>query len=198
MPSLEELILNKISIFEYFDKNYKNFEEYVTKDGQQFKKNYKLGFTLHDKGVCINHPDRDPSMGAIKDRNHKGVYLYHCFGCGDTGNVIKMHQIFLNKKNKKDNSIALKYITYEQAMKLLADELGINQEDVTEDGIDMNNEYVRRQLALKKSMSSYTIRDFENEVLSIRLGDYSVQNRKLLINRAINKLLEKDIEARTN
>jgi DNA primase len=42
------------------------------------------------KIVCPFHEDEAPSMGFL--HNKDGSEIYHCFGCGAKGDVVKMHQ----------------------------------------------------------------------------------------------------------
>jgi len=59
------------------------------------------------KGLCPFHDDKNPSLSVTTDKK-----CYKCFSCGESGNVIK----FVSKFKK---------ITYTQAMRELAKEVGI-------------------------------------------------------------------------
>lgn len=66
-------------------------------------------------GVCPFHSDKGPSMSVSPTKQ-----LYHCFGCGASGNTVG----FLMK---------LRNIDFIDAIKYLADKAGIQIEDVKED-----------------------------------------------------------------
>lgn len=64
------------------------------------------------KVVCPFHDDVAPSMGIIP-----GQEVFHCFGCGASGNVIRLHQMFLRTLGYS--------LDYESAWKDLCDSFGL-------------------------------------------------------------------------
>lgn len=64
-------------IEEYYEKKIKDLE-------------WKFRRRKSGKIICPFHADDKPSMGFI--RNKDGSEIYHCFGCGAKGDVVKLHQ----------------------------------------------------------------------------------------------------------
>lgn len=184
MRNLERYLSEKISIEEYYKTYIMNIVEYATKkDGEKFLKNYKAGFGSNKLAICPLHPDSDPSFGTFKGKD--GLELYHCLGCGATGKVVRLHQRMINLRKIDIGLQSGVNITYEEAARHLATSSGIDISSIQEDKTDYNNAYIQKQIVLRKSMEKYSIREFNRDVLALRLGDYSVQNKKILLNRYI-------------
>ena len=47
----------------------------------------------HNKAVCPFHDDKDPSLSFSDDKG-----LFHCFGCGISGNIIKFYALMKKLK----------------------------------------------------------------------------------------------------
>lgn len=59
------------------------FDRYMQKDEVSFRYNKLV--------ICPFHSDTDASLGTFRHKTLVDVELYHCFGCGATGDVVKMH-----------------------------------------------------------------------------------------------------------
>lgn len=112
--------------------------------------------------ICPLHSDTDPSLGLINHRFLSDVKIYHCFGCGASGTVIRLHQyiqdLYYNRK-----------LTEKEACMELADLFNVNIEDydeIAED--DYNTKYVRMLKRISKAKKAYTINDFSRNLLNIR------------------------------
>lgn len=193
MATLEELVLEAINIENYYEKFVAEIE--IFEDNRAIKK-YKAGFNNKKKALCPlpDHMDRDPSFGFMRDKKNSKIQLYHCFGCGAVGNVIRLHQILINCGKLKFPDTTQAKISYLEATKDLAKRLGISERDAVERSINTNEVYYQKQLALQKCKESYTIRDFQNEMLKLRMGNYNSQNKKILANRALVRLLKNNKE----
>ena len=188
MASLEQIVLEKINIVDYYNTR-------ITK----LDNKYRRGISATETGLCPFHGDRDPSLGIMKDKTNKKIQLYHCFGCGAAGNVIKMHMHMLNKGYYRGSSSIIQsngaFYTYEEALEDLAKSEGIEYSEVTlNNEQDINNEFVKRRIEITKCMSKYTIRDLEREMLNIRLTGISNINRKIAINRSLVRYMKENIE----
>lgn len=110
----------------------------------------------------IDHPDNDPSMGSIKDKRLKNVRVCHCFGCGRTADVVRLHQI-LNQQYKN------RELSERDACLELAEMFSIPLNDFEElDEDDYEGHYLRNLRKIDKLAEHYTIRDFTAEVMQLR------------------------------
>ena len=109
-----------------------------------------------------DHSDINPSMGWIRDRNHKGVYLYHCFGCGRTGNVIRLNQLIMSQYYNQE--LTEKESCLDLAVKF---DIPIDDFDVTSDE-DYDLQFEKRVRKVEGLKSRYTVKDFSDNLLSIR------------------------------
>ena len=93
------------------------------------------------KGLCPFHSEKTPSFSVSPSRQ-----TYHCFGCGEGGNVISFVMKYEND-------------TFPEAMKLLADRAGIRlpQEDYSEASRKKSAEKARL-MAINKEAASYYYR----------------------------------------
>lgn len=82
---------------EYYEKKIKNLE-------------WKFRRRKSGKIICPFHADDKPSLGFI--RNKDGSEIYHCFGCGVKGDIVKLHQGIEREYHGRD-------ISREQALKEL-------------------------------------------------------------------------------
>lgn len=78
---------------------------------------YKAIRSDKDKGVCPFHADLNPSLGFWKPRN-SDYPIFHCFGCGFSGNVIQSY-IKLQKDYRNTR------VSLEQAIQQLASLFGL-------------------------------------------------------------------------
>jgi len=110
----------------------------------------------------IDHPDNDPSMGHIKDKHLKNVRVCHCFGCGRTADVVRLHQI-LNKQYKN------RELTERESCLELANMFNIPLDDFEElDEDDYEGRYIRNLRKLDALAEHYTVRDFSQELMRLR------------------------------
>lgn len=79
-------------------------------------------------GVCPFHSDKGPSMSVSQDKQ-----LYHCFGCGASGNVIGF-------------IMQIRNLEYIDAIKYLADRTGIKLEEEVVDPQKLKYEALRNDL----------------------------------------------------
>ena len=93
------------------------------------------------KGLCPFHSEKTPSFSVSPSRQ-----TYHCFGCGEGGNVISFVMKYEND-------------TFPEAMKLLADRAGIRlpQEDYSADMREKSAQRTRL-MAVNKEAASYYYR----------------------------------------
>lgn len=106
----ELLVISKIDLIEYYNKN-------VVPLSEKFKPMAINQVT----GLCPFHIDTDPSLHVWKKKN-----IYHCFGCGFGGDVVKTH-MQLRRQHYSEN------ITVEKAVRQLAEMFNIELDEETGD-----------------------------------------------------------------
>lgn len=108
------------------------------------------------------HADLNPSMGFINDREHRGGKIYHCFGCGRAGNVIRLHQhIQYDYYNRT--------ITEIEACKELAELFNIPLEEIKEaKDDDLEAKYRTKSMRIDEMKSEYTYQDYKYNMIDIR------------------------------
>ena len=107
--------------------------------------------------VCPFHDDNNPSMSVSREKQ-----IYSCFSCHATGNVFTF---LMNYEN----------ITFNEAVKLLGDELGINTLGIkTKSGNNINQKLY--------DIMDFALRYFHNNINS-KLG---IDAKKYLHSRSIN------------
>lgn len=131
---------------------------YIAKYDTKYSE-YKLGASR--LAICPLHNDTDPSFGLINHRFLKEVKVFHCFGCGKSGDIVKLHQLIMSKFEHKE-------LSEDEACRGIAKLFGIpidDFEDIADDDYKTQFEAsVRRMNTLR---DVYTKRDFENEVTGI-------------------------------
>ena len=110
------------------------------------------------KGKCPFHNDNNPSFSV-----HKEKQIYKCFSCGESGNVIT----FVEKING---------ITFLEAVKMLADRVGIKLDVSTPKKI---NSHLEKYYEINDTANKY----FKNNLLSSK-GKEAI---KYLSDRSIDK-----------
>jgi hypothetical protein len=89
-----EYLKNKINNPKIILENNQAFFNYI--------KGYDLGDLLEIKYPnsfrCILHEDNNPSAGIFQ--NEEGTYLYHCFSCGVSYNIINLIEVLGNFKSR--------------------------------------------------------------------------------------------------
>lgn len=131
--------------------------------------------------ICPLHDDHDPSFGLINHRFIKGVKIYHCFGCGSTGTVIRLHQLIQQKYFNRS-------ITDDESCRELAD---LFQIDISEyDGVseeDYDAKYMQSMRKLNHLIKdSYTMQDYELEVRQARAS----QDRGIILDKVNDALVK--------
>lgn len=182
--TLEELVLRNYDIKEYYEKHLVDVEVY-DKDVNKKVKKYSQGFNNKEMAVCPLHNDHDPSFGLMNSRQYKGVRVGHCFGCNSVVDVIRLHQLLSNKGIFG----TVQDLSYEDSARELALEKGLDTENLSVSEVDYNNSDIQKALAIRKSMNRYTIRDYQNDMLRIRLSSNNTKNKISLINRELVKLI---------
>lgn len=138
---------------------------------------YKLSPT--QLAICPLHNDHDPSLGLMKRRFPDGSYSFHCFGCGKSGTVIRLHQFVSMMYNNKE-------LTVHEACTELCNLFGIpipNLEDIAED--DYEKLFYKKFNELDRLEVKYTSKDFASDILAIRKKGVDLD----LVNSACVKLI---------
>ena len=129
--------------------------------------------------ICPLHDDHDPSLGLMKRRFPDGSYSFHCFGCGKSGTVIRLHQFVSMMYNNKE-------LTVHEACTELCNLFGIpipNLEDIAED--DYEKLFYKKFNELDRLEVKYTSKDFASDILAIRKKGVDLD----LVNSACVKLI---------
>lgn len=112
-----------------------------------------------------DHADVNPSMGWIKHKYLKGVKVCHCFGCGKTADVVRLHQILSKQYLDKD-------LTEKEACLQICDMFNIPVEDFEDlSDEDLEKQYVRNLNKVEKLKKHYTIREFSQGVMDVRTSN---------------------------
>lgn len=120
------------------------YDTYIVPLDRRFSKYLFRGQKRTVVCPCKGHNDRDPSMGIMLSKVG-GVPLYHCFGCGATGNVVQLHQMirkdyFGEAKSLEDSVLDLlelynldvpdmKALRYEQSNWVPSGEMGYTEKE---------------------------------------------------------------------
>ena len=161
MSSLRDYVVN------YKDENGKvvcNIEDYYRDNIIPLDIKFK-GQVLTPKhlAICPIHEDTDPSFGLMKARNQEGVYLYHCFGCNQTGDIVSLHQKV--QKNFKDRKLSV-----DEASKELCKIFNIPI-PTANDLIDESPEikYMKKFNSIDKAINKYSESEFNRNLMSMRM-----------------------------
>lgn len=134
-------------ILDYYDKVVGNIDKrfkYI-KDGRR---------------ICPFHGDTDPSLGIPKGGSEDKM---HCFGCNWWGNVVDMHikvsRMYFNKMLSKDQAL------YELCQLFGVDYKKLPKDDGSKDSKDVENSYIRREMAIQEAMGKYTLADFKEDIM---------------------------------
>lgn len=142
-------------------------------------------FYTHRTVICCfkDHDDINPSLGTINHRHLKGVKVYHCFGCGASGTVIRLHQriqyeYFHRRLTDKDAALEL------------CDLYGIDasQYRKIKDAGEANG-YLERSRRADELLSAYTLAEFKDDLRAARTADVMLMERGQLINSAMIKMI---------
>ena len=123
-------------------------------------------YSYHSTNLVLcffkDHADINPSMGYINDKQHKGGKLCHCFGCGRTADVIRIHQILRSSYEGVELTEKEACIEVAELFKIPIDEFDeLSDEDYEE-------KYLRNLRKIDRLSKHYTVRDFSAELLKLR------------------------------
>lgn len=107
----EQLLVKNIGIIDYFNQHI------ATLDTNKFKPMSDARIT----SVCPFHSENDPSFHLWKKKN-----IFHCFGCGVGGNVVRLHMLTRQTYHGEKMDRA-------KTIKSLAQLYNINIEEVSEE-----------------------------------------------------------------
>lgn len=134
--------------------------------------------------ICPLHTDTDPSLGLIRHRFLQDVKVYHCFGCGASGTIIRLNQ------HIKDLYFNVK-LTEEESCRDLAEIFGVSLDEfdsISED--DYDSKYVDTLKRINKAQSEYTVKDFSRNLLDIRKNiDINLLDKLKLLNSESVKII---------
>ena len=161
---LVDYILEQIPLFEYYDK-------FISELNPRFKQySYNSGKLV----LCYfkDHDDVNPSMGWLRDKKNRDVKVCHCFGCGRTANVVRIHQILSSQYFNRE-------MTEIEACKDLAEIFRVSIEEFKDTEDDLNGEYIAQLNRGRKLQKSYTVQDFKYSLKDIRLHETNNTLEKL-------------------
>lgn len=150
---------NAVDLFDYYDIFIKNL------DSRFERYSYKT-----DKLVlCFfkDHEDVNPSMGYVRNRKIKGSLSCHCFGCGRTADIVRLHQIlssqYLNKELSEDEAAREVAALFDVPV----------EEEIPDD--DLEGKFRQNLNRVSQLSQRYTKRDFSQALLNMRMsGDVSL------------------------
>lgn len=145
--SNESKIIESIPIDKYYNENI-----------VQLQNHFRPMYGSKPTGVCPFHTDTDPSLSYWKEKN-----LFHCFGCKETGDIIKMHQLIQKLYYKKN-------ITREQSMVELATKYGVALERTETGELKKENPFADKE---PQTLPEFTILDFEKKNEQIMSNEFT-------------------------
>lgn len=145
---------------------------------------------VHRTAICPlpNHNDTDPSFGLTNHKFYKGVKIYHCFGCGGSGTIIRLHQRMQSKYHNRT-------ITEHESALELAEifNIDVSSASDTEEVETDDSTYINNIRSLRSLEDRYCLRDFQQEMLEIRRTEnLSLDTRAKAVNRCIVKMMATD------
>lgn len=144
------------NLFDYYERYIRNLDD-------RFKP-----WSYYDNKLVLcyfkDHADVNPSMGYIADKHHRDCHLYHCFGCGRTGDVIRLNQLIQSQYHGVE-------MTRKESALDIAEKFNIpiNDFDVTSEE-DLDKSYYRNIRKIEKLANQYTERDFTYAMRDIRFN----------------------------
>ena len=162
MASLEDFILSYKVNDEVLVDLFSYYENYIRNLDKRFEP-----YSYYNNKLVLcwfkDHEDVNPSMGYINDKFHKGQKLYHCFGCGKTGDVIRLNQIIESQYHNNN-------LDRIESCKDLARKFGIDISDYGSfDNEDREVQYLRRLKKLDILKNRYTFKEFSTAIRNQRL-----------------------------
>ncbi len=141
------------NLFDYYDK-------YIVKLDSRFSRYsyYKSKLVL-----CYfkDHEDVNPSMGYVWHKSLKGVRVCHCFGCGKTADVIRIHQILEKQYHNRE----LNEDAAAREVAVLFD-IPLNEVEIAED--DYHAKERQKVQRIETLSNRYSKRDFADALRLIR------------------------------
>lgn len=155
------------------------YETYVKPLNKVFE---KASFHSSRTVICCFHDDINPSLGTINHKYLKGVKIFHCFGCGVSGDVIRMHQRIQEKYHHRR-------ISEDESALELCKLYGIDAEKfkVLQDSGEYSG-YVQKQRRISDGLDVYTLADFSSDLLPAREMSRGMLERLAIANSAIIKM----------
>jgi DNA primase len=133
------------------------YDRFVHSLGEKYRKS---SFTKDRLVLCPFHSDVNPSMGLIKDRLDKQVEIFHCFGCGASGDVVRFHRRFVFISEGRNISIDV-------AARELASLYGIEiSEQRLED--ELKSLLHKKEVEIEKNLGKYDFRSHSANLLKLR------------------------------
>ena len=123
-----------------------------------------------------DHEDLNPSMGLINDKKHKGVQVCHCFGCGKTANIVRLHQILRSQWMGVT-------LNEQQACEELSKIFDIPLGDYKQfDDDDYQGKFEAKLHRINELKKGYTIRTFQDKMREQRVkgADLARVNNELI------------------
>ena len=116
--TLTEYILENVSLFDYYDN-------FITTLDDRFK---EYSYNNSKLVLCYfkDHEDINPSMGWIHDKHNRDIKVCHCFGCGRTANVVRLHQMLCSQWLNKELTEKDACYDLAQLFGVSLDEFGVN------------------------------------------------------------------------
>ncbi|MEC2463741.1 CHC2 zinc finger domain-containing protein [Bacillus cereus] len=122
----------------------------------------KTSFTKDKLVICPFHDDNDASLGLIKDKHDKEVQIFHCFGCGASGDIVNFHRRFVNITEHRN-------ISLEVASKEVATMYGI---EINEEAIEehLKSLLFEREIEVEKNLGQYNFRSHSSNLMKLRMA----------------------------
>lgn len=110
--------------------------------------------------ICPFHDDNDPSLGLIKDKQDREVEVFHCFGCGASGDIVRMHRRVEYLTKKRNITIEASAREVAEIYNITIDELALSEE--------LDLALARRERDILREVGSYDIRAHGHNLMKLR------------------------------
>ena len=137
--------------------------------------------------ICPLHDDTDPSMGLINHKFLKGVRLFHCFGCNMVGTVVRLHQLIVEKYEKRQIDVKQSCEELARFFKIPIDKELLAQAD----NVEPADRFYQTSIHIEDLKNdSYTSQDFVYELRDIKKSAKSMETVDLnLVNVSCIKMI---------
>ena len=149
------------SLFNYYDT-------FITTLDPEFTK-YSYRKTKLVLCYMKDHNDVNPSMGYINHKTLKGVMQCHCFGCGRTADVVRLHQLLMQQYRGT-------MLSEKEACMQLAEMFDIPV-DAIEPDEDPAIRFERKMRAVTRVSRNYSANDFRRNLLDLRSSNNATTDR---------------------